>query len=194
MGRLIVSEFEGRYKSGKLQWYKLPSGDGGGSFEVAGINERYHEETAWALRRLIDDGFHEKAEAEAASYIIKYTGPVLKFFPSRESAEANPGVEFVLRDCGFNRGAKGAATILQIALGMSDIDGIVGPATRAEFAKQLNEPGAKEVLGNLTKARETYERASYPWKPTGRNESSKFWKGLSNRWAKAHTIANTRFV
>jgi lysozyme family protein len=113
----------------------------------------------------------------------------LKFFPSPQSAEANPAIEFVLRDVCFNRGAKGAATVLQIALGMNDIDGVVGPMTHREFARQLGEPGPAEVLANLTKARETYERNTYSWKPNARDESSKFWKGLSNRWAKAHSTA-----
>lgn len=189
MGLVIVKEFEGRYKGGKLQWYKLPSGDGGGAFEVAGINERYHDEMAWNLRRLIDDGFHEKAERDAANYIISYTDPVLKFFPRANRPEKNPGVEFILRDCFFNRGPTGSARILQIALGMKDVDGIVGPATRAELGKQIDEIGSQRVVSKISKARETYER-----NVVGRNEKSKFWKGLSSRWDKAHTIANTRFI
>jgi hypothetical protein len=194
MGLAIVKEFEGRYKNGKLQVYMLPAGDGGGAFEIAGINDRYHATKANILRQLIEVGAHEKAEEEAAAYIVEYTRPVLKFFPASNSAEQNPAIEFVLRDCAFNRGAKGSATILQIALGMSDIDGVVGPATRAELAKQLNELGSQQVLAKITKARETYERNSYPWKSHARDEGSKFWKGLASRWAKAHGIATERFV
>ena len=194
MGLEIVRQFEGRYKNGKLQVYMLPAGDGGGAFEVAGINDRYHATKANILRELIEAGAHDKAEEEAAAYIVEYTRPVLKFFPVSNSAEQNPAIEFVLRDCVFNRGSKGAATILQIALGMNDIDGVVGPATRAEFAKQLNELGSQAVLANVTKARESYERTSYGWKTSARDEKSKFWKGLSNRWAKAHAIAMERFV
>jgi len=194
MGLEIVRQFEGRYKNGKLQVYMLPAGDGGGAFEVAGINDRYHATKANILRELIEAGAHDKAEEEAAAYIVEYTRPVLKFFPVSNSAEQNPAIEFVLRDCAFNRGAKGSATILQIALGMSDIDGVVGPATRAEFAKQLNELGSQQVLGKITKARETYERTSYEWKRSARDEKSKFWSGLSNRWKKCHDIATTRFA
>jgi hypothetical protein len=188
MGKAIV-QFEGRYKDGKLQMYKLPSGDGGGTWECAGINSKYHPQECAKLRGLIEGGAYEEAEHEAARYIEEYTRPVLKFFPSQESAEANPAIEFVLRDVCFNRGAKGAATVLQITLGMPDIDGVVGPMTHREFARQLVEPGPAEVLANLTKARETYERNTYSWKPNARDESSKFWKGLENRWAKAHSTA-----
>jgi hypothetical protein len=194
MGLAIVREFEGRYKEGKLQVYKLPSGDGGGSFEIAGINERYHATKANILKNLIEAGAHDKAEDEAAAYIVEYTRPILKFFPDETAAEANPAIEFILRDCAFNRGPKGAATILQLGLGMSDVDGIVGPQTKQEFAKQLEDHGPDNVLGRLTQARETYERTSYPWKQSARDEGSKFWKGLSNRWAKAHRIATERFV
>jgi lysozyme family protein len=193
MGKAIV-EFEGRYKDGKLQWYKLPPGDGGGDYEVAGINERYHPAKADRLKRLIDDGQHEQAEAEAAAYIEKYTQGVLGFFPSPEAASANPPIEFVLRDTAFNRGMKGAATVLQLALGIEQIDGRVGPMTQREFARQLEQPGAAAVLRALTAAREQYERNVFAWKTSSRDESSKFWRGLSNRWAKAHEVATTRFT
>lgn len=194
MGFAIVREFEGRYRNGKLTVYMLPAGDGGGAFEVAGINDRYHATKANILRQLIESGAHEKAEMEAAAYIVEYTRPVLKFFPSHVAAEENPPIEFILRDSCFNRGPKGAATILQLALVMDVIDGIIGPMTHREFAKQLEDPGVEDLLWRLTEARETYERSSYAWKPSARSESSKFWKGLSNRWAKAHTIATERFV
>jgi hypothetical protein len=193
MGKAIV-EFEGRYAGGKLQWYKLPAGDGGGAFEVAGINDRYHPTKAAQLKRLIDDGQHERAESEAAAYIEEYTRGVLRFFPSPQAADANPHIEFVLRDTAFNRGAKGAATVLQLALGATPIDGIIGPMTHREFARQLEHPGSAAVLRALTQAREIYERNQFAWKTQSRDESSKFWRGLSNRWAKCHEVATTRFV
>jgi lysozyme family protein len=193
MGKSIV-EFEGRYKDGKLQHYKLPPGDGGGAGEVAGINEKHHPQQYAKLCGLIEGGAHQEAEHEAARYIEEYTRKVVNFFPSRAAAEANPAIEFVLRDCAFNRGLKGAATTLQIALGMHAIDGVVGPMTHREFARQLEDPGPTVVLRALTAARETYERNVYPWKTGSRDESSKFWKGLENRWAKAHQVATTKFA
>src|SRR5260370_1887256 len=113
MGMAIV-ELEGRYRNGKLQVYTLPVGDGGGAYEVAGINDRYHPVMAPKLKKLIESDAHAQAEKEAASYIEEYTRPVLKFFPDAATAEDNPAIEFVLRDTAFNRGAKGAATVLQI--------------------------------------------------------------------------------
>lgn len=192
MGKAIV-EFEGRYAQGKLQVYKLPAGDGGGAYEIAGINERFHPQKAKELKALIESGQHSKAEAEASAYIEKYTRSVLDFFPSSINADDYPEIEFILRDTAFNRGPKGAATVLQHALGMSVIDGVVGPKTKAEFEKHLKED-AVALARRITKARETYERNTYPWKGGKRDESSKFWKGLANRWEKAHRTAVTRFV
>jgi lysozyme family protein len=143
---------------------------------------------------LIYYGQHEQAEAEAAAYIEDYTRGVLRFFPSPASADANPHIEFVLRDTAFNRGNKGAATVLQLALGIKPLDGVVGPMTHREFARQLEFPGALNILERITKARETYERNQFAWKMQSRDESSKFWKGLSNRWAKCHEVATTRFA
>jgi lysozyme family protein len=193
MGKAIV-EFEGRYKDGKLQHYALPPGDGGGRGEISGINERYHTPKYEQLKKLIDAGNHAQAEREAAAYIEEYTRGVLRFFPSGSAADANPAIEFVLRDTAFNRGIKGAATVLQLALGVKPIDGIIGPMSHREFARQLEFPGPDEVLKKLTKARETYERNTFAWKTSARDESSKFWRGLSNRWAKCHEVATTRFV
>jgi hypothetical protein len=191
MGRAIV-EFEGRFKDGKLQHYKLPPGDGGGKGEVSGINERYHPQQYAKLKGLIEGGAHQEAEVEAARYIAQYTNSVIPFFPSDELRERNAGVEFILRDSAFNRGVRGAATILQIALGVR-IDGIVGANTKARFEEELLGD-QEQFMVRLRSARETYERNEYPWKQSSRDESSKFWLGLKNRWTKSHEIGLSRFV
>jgi lysozyme family protein len=193
MGLAIVREFEGRYKEGKLTVYKLPSEDGGGTFEVAGVNDKYHSAKAHELRELINIGEHTEAELEAARHIVSYTEPVRKFFPNMQLADANPNIEFLLRDCGFNRGLKGAATILQIAIGMmgEDIDGVIGSESKEAFALWLKKPLDLALM--ITDARDEYERTSYPWKKTKRNESSSMWEGLVNRWQKAHIVSG-RFV
>jgi hypothetical protein len=186
MGHAIV-EFEGRFKDGKLAIYKLPAGDGGGAYEIAGINDRYHPSKAKQLKDLIESGQADKAKSEAATYIVAYTDPILKFFPSLEDALAHPHIEFLLRDSAFNRGNKGAATVLQLALGLSPIDGIIGEKTKTAFKEALQNHNA--FARAITQARETYERSSFPWKASRRDESSKFWKGLANRWDKAHATA-----
>ena len=109
---------------------------------------------------LINCGEHKEAEQMAADYIVDHTAGVVDFFPESHNADDYPGIEFVLRDTAFNRGMKGAAIVLQLALGMEEIDGVIDFKTQAEFGKQLAR--ADELLNRLTRAREAYERTSSP--------------------------------
>src|ERR1700730_9046603 len=82
--RLRIAEsilnFEARRdKQGRLQVYKLPPGDGGGAFEVAGINERYHPQEAQHLADLISAGRYDEAEAAAREIIATYTDFVTRW-------------------------------------------------------------------------------------------------------------------
>lgn len=185
MGQHIL-QVEGRFdRQGRLMVYQLPKDDGGGSFEVAGINERYHRAKANELRRLINNGYHAKAEREAVHYIMSYTDAVLGWFPSER--HKHPHIEMLLRDIFFNRGSRGAAAVLQIALGVA-VDGRIGPVSRAAFAEAL-EDDADALAKRITAARATYEKKTYSWKPRKRDEKSPFWKGLASRWAKIHKAA-----
>ena len=92
-----------------------------------------------------------------------------------------PALEFYFRDCVFNRGATGAVRILQRALGVPD-DGVLGNVTRTALA--VAQQDASNFLMKLRRAREDYER-----KVVGRNETSKFWQGLVNRWNNAIKVA-----
>lgn len=166
MGATILGYEARRDKQGRLAVYALPANDGGGTYEVAGINDRYHPAQAAQLRALIQAGRYDEAEASAAEYLVKYTDAAAGW-------STNAGVEFYLRDCVFNRGPTGAAKILQMALG-AKVDGVVGTETRDALAKI--EPGA--LLNNLRAARERYEDAVAGPRPNLR-------AGLVNRWNKA---------
>jgi len=179
---LAIIDFEARKdKNGNLTVYKLPVGDGGGSYEVAGINDKYHPKEAAKLKSFIDRGMHKEALSEAASYLASYTDVATTWFTLPDGSNNShdfPAIEFFLRDSVFNRGAGGAAKILQIALGV-DVDGGVGNKTKEALQKVLSDDW-KVLLNKLRASREVYER-SY----VHRNESSIFWKGLVNRWNKA---------
>jgi lysozyme family protein len=170
MGRVILGYEARRDSQGRLAVYKLPSNDGGGTYEVAGINDRYHPAQAAQLSSLIQAGRFEEAEASAVEYILKYTDAAAGW-------TTNAGVEFFLRDCIFNRGPTGAAKILQIALGVS-VDGAVGGETRDALSKI--EPGP--LLDKLRAARERYEDMVAPGRPNLR-------AGLVSRWNKALAAA-----
>ena len=182
-----IVEVEGRFdRQGRLLVYALPAADGGGRFEVAGINEKYHRAKATELRSLIQKGQHAKAKQEAGRYIMEFTDPVLDWFPAG-TAKKYPHVEMLLRDTFFNRGNRGAAAMLQLALGLP-VDGRIGPVSRQAFAQAL-EDDANALAKRITQARATYEQRRFPWKSRARDERSQFWKGLNNRWNKTHKAA-----
>jgi len=176
MAAAIVNFEARRDGQGHLEVYQLPAGDGGGRYEVAGINERYNKETADTLVSLIEQSRFDEAEALATEFIAQDTDRVTSWTHV-------PAIEFYLRDCVFNRGATGGARILQRALGILD-DGVVGARTQA--AETAAEDDAAALLLKLRAAREQYER-----QVAHRDETSKFWKGLVNRWNKAVEVAKS---
>src|SRR6202035_2719520 len=168
-----ILDFEARRgKAGHLAVYNLPPNDGGGRWEIAGINEKYDGPELMKLKQMLDAGQFDAAEAEAESYYLQNTD-------AATSWTTNAGVEFYLRDCIFNRGAKGAARMLQRACGVKD-DGDVGPLTR--IAIQPITPA--DMLVKLRAARESYEREVVGYR-------ANLWKGLVNRWNNALTVAKS---
>jgi peptidoglycan hydrolase-like protein with peptidoglycan-binding domain len=172
----IVNAEARRDKQGKLRVYKLPAADGGGTFEIAGINDRYHPEVAEKLRGMIEEGRAYQAEGVARNYISRYTDVVQKW------GVAN-AAEAYLRDCCWNRGPKGALRILQRAIGVAD-DGKFGPATKAAV-REFCTFRALGQLKALCSARQAYEKRVAP--PVGKRAA--FWKGLLNRFDNAVTMA-----
>lgn len=181
IGQWIVNAEARRDTKGRLKVYPLPKADGGGTFEVAGINDRYDGRMAGYLRNLINLGQQKLAEVEAAEYILSNTDIAQKW-------TVNQALECYLRDCVFNRGPGGAAKILQIALGHAipnlKVDGWIGAKTVAAM-EQVKSPA--ELLTWLRQAREIYERHIAP--PVG--ERAAFWKGLVRRWDNALVFAQT---
>ena len=176
MAAAIVNFEARRDANGHLAVYDLPAGDGGGRYEVAGINERYNKEAADALVAMVQAGQFAEAETYAADFIARDTDKAASW-------TRVPAIESYLRDCVFNRGAGGGARILQRAVGVDD-DGSVGQLTKAAVATA--EANASALLASLRAAREQYERDV-----AHRDETSKFWNGLVNRWNKAIDVAKS---
>lgn len=177
IGQWIVNAEARRDAAGRVTVYQIPKGDGGGKYEIAGINDRYHPQVALHLRELIELGQHAAAEAAAVDYILGYTDLVTRW-------GLHPAVEAFLRDCAFNRGPGGAGRILQIAVNVRQ-DGHVGPITLAAVKDRAGDVGALLIF--LRKAREIYEQQIAP----PRGARAKFWKGLNNRWDNALTFAQS---
>ncbi|CAN5500987.1 hypothetical protein BH20VER3_BH20VER3_11510 [soil metagenome] len=168
-----IVNFEARRDAqGHLKLYHLPTNDGGGRYEVAGLNDRYHPVEAAKLRDLLNAGRFQEAEDYALEAIAEYTDVVTQW-------TSVPEIEAYLRDSAFNRGPGGAAKILQIALGVK-VDGVVGPETLGALRRAEKDPD--KLLRALRGAREQYEL-----RLVGRRGN--LWAGLVNRWDNALAFA-----
>jgi lysozyme family protein len=175
MGQWILDHEARRdKKTGKLKVFPLKPADGGGKYEVAGINERFHPVMAAQLKKLIEAGKTTQAETEARNYILSYTDVAESWCPT------HPGIEAFLRDTCFNRGPGGAAKVLQMALKVT-VDGRVGPITKGAILAS----NPVQLIKAMRKAREAYERKIAP--PVGAR--AEFWAGLVNRWNAAEQFA-----
>ena len=159
-------DWEGRKdKQGNLSVYKLPTGDMGGNFEVAGINDRYHPE---AFKRISALPPQERAKA-AAEYIQGYTAPLVEKLPQ--------ALQPFTQDLAFNRGLGGATKYIQQGLNTLgqkvDVDGGFGPKT----LQAINQVEPRSLMREASKAQldDEYRRASE------NPERKKFIAGLESR-------------
>lgn len=153
--------WEGRRdSSGNLAVYNLPSGDMGGSYEVAGINDKFHPQAAATLRNM------SPADREdfAAKYIEDYTSPLTSKLPEAYRP--------FFQDLAFNRGLAGATKFLQRAIGVKD-DGLLGPKTLSVLEQQ----NPRDVLRKTSLEQLNYERRLAEENPARK----KFLNGLEAR-------------
>ena len=176
-GRAIVDLEARRDADGTLKIYRLPENDGGGKYEIAGINDRYHPEALADLRAMQPD----RRDTYAARYIEEYTLRYTKL----DEVRIKHGTRFFVLDTTFNRGPGGSAWIVQDALRSMGCnvrrDGKWGPKTRGTLEKADRETPSL-LLQKLRDSRERYEREKVGYR-------SNFWKGLATRWNKVHEIA-----
>ncbi|NBW17070.1 MAG: hypothetical protein EBR82_54745 [Caulobacteraceae bacterium] len=154
-------DWEGRRdKNGYLDVYQLPSGDMGGSYEIAGINNKYHPEAAKALKEMNP----KDRDEYAAKYIMNYTSPVTSKLPE----EYGP----FFQDLAFNRGLSGSVKLLQRAIGLND-DGVIGQKT----LDRLSQENPVDVMKRVSAEQLRYEKRLIENNP----ERGKFLPGLENR-------------
>lgn len=163
---LQTVEWESRKdKQGNLAVYKLPAGDMGGNYEVAGINDRYHPEAFAAISSLPAP---QRAKA-AAEYIQGYTAPLVERLPQ--------SLQSFTQDLAFNRGLGGATKYLQQALNQLGqpvaVDGGLGPKTLAAIGQV--EPRALMQATSRAQLDDEYRRAEAD------PRRKKFIQGLENR-------------
>lgn len=127
-------------RQGNVQVYKLPAGDMGGNFEVAGINDKYHPD---AFKRISSLPAQERAQA-AAQYVKEYTSPFVSKLPQ--------AVQPFAQDLAFNRGMGGATKYIQQGLNTLGqkvaVDGGLGPKT----LQAINQVDPKALMRAASQA------------------------------------------
>jgi hypothetical protein len=163
---LKTIDFEARKdKQGNVQVYKLPAGDMGGNFEVAGINDKYHPD---AFKRISSLPAQERAQA-AAQYVKEYTRPFVSKLPE--------AVQPFAQDLAFNRGMGGATKYIQQGLNTLGqkvaVDGGLGPKT----LQAINQVDPKALMRAVSQAQLEDE-----YRMAQRNPArKKFISGLESR-------------
>ena len=157
-------------QNGNLAVFKPPSGDGGGSFEVAGITQKFQPKEAAQLKRLIQQGRSGEAEKQAKQFFKKRAQPFVKH-TSRE------GLKLQLTDTVHHRGEGGLRRVLQRATGSK-------ARSSATLIRQLSKD--PKALAKFNKARVDYELKEVD---RGRASRVKFRRGLLNRFKQANIAA-----
>lgn len=130
--------------------HELPTADGGGEWEVAGINIASHPAQATKLRNMIKAGASQEQLKESVfAYYKEYTQSVADAVNPITNSK---GIELFLRDCAFNHGPAGALDrVLRRAINApSDAD--MSKALQTYMASHSNT----ELLKALSTARANY--------------------------------------
>lgn len=148
----------------------LPSGDGGGKWEIAGICDGIEPEVFKAIKEKLDQGDRESAWTMCLNYVIMDTDSAKTF------GNAGPGSEFMLRDIIFNMGKGGCVKVMQALVGVR-ADGAFGPNTEKAWDTYRNKNSDKEMIAGL----DQYCRDRYYRIVSANPVKKKFLKGWMNR-------------
>lgn len=160
-----------------LRVTRLPSGDGGGTWEIAGICDGIEPDVFNRIKSLLDKGLREEAWEECLSYVLENTSKIVSYLPNYGF-----GYEFMVRDLAFNMGTGGAVNVIQRMLnsvgdaGLT-VDGKWGPKTQAALRSVTDVIPEAEVVRGLDRA----ARARYESIVKANPVKKKFLKGWFNR-------------
>ncbi len=129
--------------------HKLISADGGGDWEVAGINVRFHSAEAHKLRDMLNAGAsQQELKQEVFSYYRKITQPTADVITPVFNSK---GIDLLVRDCSLNCGQAGALAIMRRTLNVATDDDI--PSALARFR---DSRGQTAFVKAFTQARMAY--------------------------------------
>ena len=164
-----------------LRVTRLPSGDGGGTWEIAGICDGIEPKEFNLIKSMLDRGDREEAWDECLRYVLANTEPLV----SKGVAGSYP-IEFMLRDMTFNMGTAGTTKVVQRMLDI-DIDGKWGKTTQAKWTDAVLSWEEMVVLDSLDRAC----RARYHSIVRANPVKAKFLTGWMNRCDARHAYALT---
>lgn len=164
-----------------LRVTRLPSGDGGGTWEIAGICDGIEPKEFNLIKSMLDRGDREAAWNECLRYVLVNTEPLIA-----NGVAGCYAIEFMLRDMTFNMGVAGTTKVVQRMLGLS-IDGKWGKNTQAAWTRAILSWEEMEVLDALDHAC----RARYRSIADANPAKAKFLKGWLNRCDARHAYALT---
>lgn len=173
----MIFDNEARLDSnGNLTVYKLPAGDGGGTHEIAGINNGSHPQEFAKLKKMLDAGNQEEAKQEAKRYIAEKTQPVGNIL--QYAGVKSSGIDYFLRDMYFNSGEYGAMRVIHRALGIKDSDTKkFNQETINVLKNYIQTHSESQLLDKLKEARERLYKSIAANNP----QKEKFLAGWLNR-------------
>lgn len=164
-----------------LRVTRLPSGDGGGKWEIAGICDGIEPKEFNLIKSMLDRGDREAAWDECLRYVLANTEPLV----AKGVAGSYP-IEFMLRDMTFNMGTAGTTKVVQRMLDI-EIDGKWGKVTQAKWTDALLSWDEMVVLDLLDRACRARYRSIVKANPV----KEKFLTGWMNRCDARHAYALT---
>lgn len=170
-----------------LRVTRLPSGDGGGTWEIAGICDGIEPDVFNRIKALLDKGLREEAWEECLSYVLESTATIASYLPNYGF-----GYEFMVRDLAFNMGNAGAIKVIQSMFNRESfdeiaVDGKWGIKTQTALLGLTACLPEDYTIGALDRA----ARARYESIVKANPIKKKFLKGWLNRCAERVKFAET---
>lgn len=163
-----------------LRVMRLPEGDGGGEYEIAGICDGIEPKEFNAIKAKLEAGKRDEAWERCLDYVEKKTHNGKVWSPNMLA------VQFFLRDMIFNMGDGGCANVIQRTINLIGedhvmVDGKWGPKTEKAWNHVLDIMDEEVILNKLAECRNRRYKAITESNP----KKAKFLKGWYNRTEKA---------
>lgn len=167
-----------------LRVMRLPEGDGGGTYEIAGICDGIEPKVFNSIKVELEAGNRDKAWDMCIDYVEKKTRNGQVWSPE------NLAIEFFLRDIIFNMGDGGCVNVMQRTINYYGetkvaVDGAWGPKTKKAWEELLSIIVPVNLLLALAQCRDQRYKAI----ATANSKKEKFLAGWYSRTLKAKTYA-----